>query len=537
MTDTIQNLREQVTKLKKKNDWLEIFNITKPITLPQNELLWKDHVLLNDIAYACAKLSETTIPRELFRDQKGKTKFLEQQAEYRKHTEQIRKRCIQLKPSHAGYRSNLAYTYYQNIIELTGPSGRKDGNIKKEIENFITAVDETLTLDPKRVTDLYRKGYILTKVYPKQILWNKSYGDKDDSPGKSKKFSEIREKGIQTLHRAINEWEKLNPLYPDEETLQKRYRKDYIKTLYRLSLTYYDKIVNHWDEAVFALNLRDDISNNEQVSINEDDKRNIDKAIQTIKKCCETDCQRNFSQDVKQYQPSIAAFSGVYEGVDKLYRTGTFFFAKYWILSGYGLKDTEAANKNLKYAEFYLKESLKCEWSPQKSNQDKAYIAERLARVFIIKGQYDQAISVIESSHEEKLKYKYNLESVPDYILNTWALAMLKSGRIVETQTILDIAKKSRKKTVLWHTYFLKGCAYLESDELELAQENLQRAHKEAERMGKKTVDSLLIAKAFVEYKSDNVSGALKLLKEAQRLNPRRVSTSERIHKWQQNDN
>lgn len=542
MTDTIHNLIEQLKKLKSEDDWPGIYEKFQPIEeLHQNELIWNNHKILNDVALACAKLSETSaIPREIFRDQKAKSEFLKQQSEYRKHTEQIRKRCIELEPKHAGYRSNLAYTYYQNINELTNQSGRKDGNIKTEIDNFIIAVDKALTLDPTRVTDLYRKGYILTKVYPKQILWDKSYGDFGNSTEKTKKVNEIREEGIQALQRAINEWEKLNPLNPNEEFSQKRYRKDYTKSLYRLSLTYYDKIVNDWDESVFALSLRDDILNNQQVTINEDDKQNIDKAIQTIKKCCEVDCPTKLLQDIKQNRQNlvqIAAYSGECEGVDKLYRIGEAFFAKYWILSGYGLKDTEAAIEARQYAERYLQASLKCERSPQKSNQDKAYIAERLARVFISKEEYDQAIFIIESNHEKKLKYRDNLESVSDYILNTWALAMLKSGRIVEAQTILDIAKKSRKKTVLWKTYFLKGCAFLESDELELAQENLQRAHQEAERIGKKTVDSHLIAKAFVEDKSGNRSGALKLLQEAQRLNPRRVSTSERIRKWQQKDN
>ncbi len=540
MTDTIHNLIEQLKKQKSDKDWRGIYEKFKPIEeLHQNELIWNNHKVLNDVALACAKLSETSaIPREIFRDQKAKTKFLNQQAEYRKYTEKIRKRCIQLEPNSAGYRSNLAFTYYQNIIEITSQSGRRDGNLKNEIDKFIIAVDKALGLDPTRVTDLYRKGYILTKVFPTQYLWSKTYEDFGDLTEKTKKVNEIREEGTQTFQRAINEWEKLNPLNPNEESLQKRYRKDYTKALYRLCLTYYDKIANDWDESVFALSLRDDILNNPQVPINEDDKQNIHKAIQTIKKCCKVDCPPKLWQDVKQNQQNlekIAAHNGEFEGVDKLYRIGQFFFAKYWILSGSGLKDTEAAIEARQYAERYLQASLKSKRSSQKFNQDKAYIAERLARVFISKGEYDQAIFIIESNHEKILKYRHNLESVADYILNTWALAMLKSGRIVEAQTILDIAKKSRKKIVLWKTYFLKGCAFLESDKLELAQENFQRAHQEAERIGKKNVDSHLIAKAFVEYKSDNISDALKLLQEAQKLNPFRVSTSERIRKWQQN--
>ena len=42
----------------------------------------------------------------------------------------------------------------------------------------------------------------------------------------------------------------------------------------------------------------------------------------------------------------------------------------------------------------------------------------------------------------------------------------------------------------------------------------LELSHQAAERVGKKTIDSLLIAKAFVEYKSNNVPKALKFIQE-----------------------
>ncbi|MYC77655.1 hypothetical protein F4X10_17975 [Candidatus Poribacteria bacterium] len=113
---------------------------------------------------------------------------------------------------------------------------------------------------------------------------------------------------------------------------------------------------------------------------------------------------------------------------------------------------------------------------------------------------------------------------------------MLKSNRIPETQAILDITKKSRQNKEPWLTHFLKGCAYLEADEIELAQGQFKLSHQAAKQVGRKTVDSLLIAKAFVEYKSNNVQEALQLLEEARKLNPKRVSISERIRKWQQSE-
>ena len=175
---------------------------------------------------------------------------------------------------------------------------------------------------------------------------------------------------------------------------------------------------------------------------------------------------------------------------------------------------------------------MKCKWSPQNSNQGKRFIAERLARVFISKGEYERAISIIAEN-----TLNLDMRNADPYLLHTLAIALLKSGKIAQTQRFLGPAVNSRRNTQPWLTHFLKGCAYLEADEIELARKQFELSHKAAEQIGKKTVDSLLIAKAFVEYKSNNVQEALKLLEEAQRLNPNRVSTGERIRKWKQSEN
>ena len=201
MTETIQTLIEQLKKLKSNNDWLGIYRKFQPITqLPENDSIWNNSQILSDIGFACAKLAETGAKELLsFRNQNHKNDFLKQQAEYRKHAILARKRCIEIAPQHAGYRSDLAYTYYQNINELTQPRGRRDGNLRKEIENFLETINKTLDLQPNRVQDLYRKGRVLTKVLPNQILWSRSYEDYGDFTEKSKRANQLREQGIRTL--------------------------------------------------------------------------------------------------------------------------------------------------------------------------------------------------------------------------------------------------------------------------------------------------------------------------------------------------
>ncbi len=535
MEVTSQILLKELTELKSKNDWLGIYNKFKPIVeLPQNDLIWNNAKVLSDIGFACTMLARIdSIPREIFRDRNTLNDFLKKQAEYRKYAQSIQKRCVELEPHEPLHLANVAYIFYQNINELTQPRGRRDGNLRKEIKNFLTVIDKAIKLDTKhRVNDLYRKGRVLARILPDQILWSKSYEDFGDFTEKLKRAHEVREKGIQTLLLAKNGWERLSPDNPDEQRWHKKYRRDYIKTLYTLSHAYYEKTKEDWNESIFALNERNYVISNQQITIDESDVQSIDEAIQTIKECCMTDCPSKFLQDVKERKQNlveIASYNGIHEGVDKLYSIGKFFFAKYWILSGSGLKETNDAVEARQTAERYLQAALKCEWSPQKAKQDKRFIAERLARVFITKEEYDEAISIIaENTSDLDLRY------ADPYLLHTCAIALLKSGSITQTQNFLDSAVNSKRNKKLWLTHFLKGCAYLETDEIENAQKQFELAHQKAELVGKKNVDSLLIAKAFVEYKSENVSGALKLLEEARKLNPNRISIDERIRKWQQ---
>ena len=448
MTQTIQTLLEQLKMLRSKNDWLGIYRKFQPITeLPQNDLIWDNPKVLSDIGFACAKLAETG-PKEILslRDQNDKSDFLKQQEEYRKCALLTRKRCIEIVPGHAGYRSDLAYTYYQNINELTQPRGRRDGNLRKNIENFLATVNKTLDLQPNRVQDLYRKGRILTHILPNQILFSKSYEEYGDFAVKSKRANELTEEGIRSLLAAKKLWESLR-----DKSLRDKHRKEYIRSLYLLSQTYYNKIKQDWDESVFTLNLRGDILPNQQIAINRTDEQNINKAIQMIKKCCETDCPPSLWQDVKQMQQNLeklASYKGIEEGVNKLYSIGKFFFAKYWILSGSGLKETTDAIEAREIAERYLQAALKCKWSPQNANQSKLFVAERLARIFISKGDHNKAIAMIEeNTHNLRLEY------AESYVLHTCALALLKSGRISISQKVLGIAAKSRGNRHMWSIF------------------------------------------------------------------------------------
>ena len=129
-----------------------------------------------------------------------------------------------------------------------------------------------------------------------------------------------------------------------------------------------------------------------------------------------------------------------------------------------------------------------------------------------VREEYEQALFIIAENTEE-----LDPRSTEPYILQICALALLKCRRFEKAQSLLDTAVKSKADRKRWLTRFLIGCTYLEENHIENAQRQFDLAHQEASRIGKKNIDSLLVAKAFVTYKSGVVSEALTFLEEAQR--------------------
>src|SRR5581483_4234464 len=367
-------LLDQLKQLRTRNDWQAIYRRFAPVEeIPANyPELWSDASVLSEIGFACGKLAETTT-NDLPRDEPRRSTFLKGQAAYREATERLRRRCTELVPENAGYWSDLAYFHYQNVQELSEARGRRDGNIRREIDAALAYFDKALSLDPRRIKDHYRKGRLLTRYLPDQILFGRQSGSGSD---RAELATAKRLEGIEALLTAVRLWEALSPKDQRQEWERKRCRKEYIRSLYNAGWAYYDLIVRDWDPAVFALRLRDGIPASADIRYNPADLEHANQAQHYFYACWLADRVQVGETAVPVEAGIPGVLDGVVDGVYKLYWLGKVAFVKYWILSGYGQRDTTQATDERDLAERLLTLALECPWQAAHARMRKDFIAE-----------------------------------------------------------------------------------------------------------------------------------------------------------------
>lgn len=520
-----KDLSEELKTLESQNDWLAIYSKFSPLDSLHHRApeVWNDSDLLNKIGFAIGKLAETSgIPRDIFKDEGEKNRFLKQQAKYRAETESVRRHCIELFPNNPTYHSSLGYLHYQNVHELTQPKGRRDGNIREEVEKAIESIDRAIALDPTRISDVYRKGYLLTEVLPKQILFARTYADSDDRPSLAK---EVIKQGIQCFKKVEFLWESMSSDSGTDQNLKKRYRKDYIKSLYHTGTAYYELIINDWDEVSVALQLLGDNTPVKSISAepNQFDLHNAENAWHYFSKCWQVD--QPDSLKGQPFNPKQQC-SGAIEGVFKLYWLGKVSFARYWILSLFGFNNTDEALKQRITAEKYLSAALESPWTVENQRQKRDFVAELLARLYLTSKDYKKA--------EETINRHKSGKFTDPYVANTLAIALQLLGRFKEAGQVLADAVNNHSNKAVWISSFLLGCNYLNEGELDKARREFELAAKLAKKHGKDSLDSSLVGLAFVSYKSADLSNAVKFLEEANQLNPYRLATQLRLDRWKQ---
>lgn len=515
-------LKNELEAMMRQNNWQGIYQRFAPIEriAERHPEVWNDPKILGTVGFACSKLSEvSTIPSEIFRDEREKKKFLDQQARYRREAENLFKRCIELESDNTIHWSALGYLYYRSVMELTQPKGRRDSDIREETKKALEYLDKTLSLDPSRVTDLYRKGRLLAEILPDQIIFGFGKQKWPDPKERRKVAFQHLQQGLECFLQAIQSWEGLPS---SEEDKRKRWRKEYIKCLYHAGCAYHALVPGDWDELDIILDTCEAFAPEiDQVSYRAADLKNVDLAWQYLYKCWSIDREGALIEGVPTAKNTPA--EGAEDGVYKLYWLGKVSFTRYWILSGYGVRETSEAVKSRDQAEQLLLAALKLPWPREKQKQHKEFVAERLARVYISKGEHEKAVQVIQA-HTRK--------PPEPYIAHTWAIALMKLGRYAEAQHILAQAIKARGNKEPWTTRFLIGCALLEQGQYDEAHGGFEAAAREAAKQGKENFDGALIGQAFVAYKRGNLPEAIALLEEATQLNPYRVSAKIRLQSW-----
>lgn len=457
----------KLKKLTSKNDWNTILQLFPDIENIENlPHLWNNRIILNSIAFAAAKLSETTINvRHQYPDENQRKKFLNQQAQYRKLTLKLRKRLIELNPHNPAYHSNLAYTHYQHCIELSTPGGRRDGNLKEEAKSALKAFDNALELDPNRITDSYRKGRLLIRIIAPNILFsiNKLKSEQQNNNHNKevldllKLYFETNLQGIETLKNTQRTYETIPTI--DEKSLI-RYKKEYIKALYNISYAYSALVPFYWNYLSYLNS--NELPDSDSIELEENSPITISK-IQGYKPLFFSSTMANklldyitnsqkyiekciFSDTQPKNLPSIileASQHGTIDAVYKLYNAAKINLKKYFLLRTLE-KHFPSLVTNIEkeildsasLAEQSFKQALKVHWQPDFARQSKAFIAEKLARLYIDTKRYTLAIKVLEPFLNKKIDY---------YIRYTCALAALLESNLTLAKTQISRALQEKR--------------------------------------------------------------------------------------------
>ena len=159
------------------------------------------------------------------------------------------KRCMELDPKNPVYHSDLGNLHYRNVEELTARKGRNDGDPLFELGEAVQCFQKAVELDPNRITDMFRMGYLLTVKYREVI--QQSSRKKDSEQDKDLKIIE----GIEVLEKLINRWQGYKDYDPKQKELKEVYKKEYIQSLACLGMAYDELSAIDWNATDFYLGI------------------------------------------------------------------------------------------------------------------------------------------------------------------------------------------------------------------------------------------------------------------------------------------
>lgn len=408
----------ELEELKRKNDWEGICNKFAPLDeVKNNREIWDNPFDLYNLAFACSKLGE---PKNGLEKDK---EHLKQVKKYREYSICFYERCYELEPYNNRHLSALGYRYYLNVMELTKPKGRRDGNVKKEIDNAINWLNKAIELNPRSIKDNYRKGKL---IIDKQID-NFKYSLRRWSFEDFQELEKMESEGVESLKRVIEIYESL------ADSRNKNYFfREYVKSLYALGSFYLDKVNTCWDEYICSK-----MDDKEFVFVyNSEEAEYIAKGKKYIEKCFRVESDISFDEelDVSKLAREIPKWS--VSPVDKLYRLGLANLEIYFILKMLG-KDLIKVEKYGHDAEKFLLTGKNVAYEGRKQGtlrRNIDYINEKLAKYYIVSERYDDAIKVVCRCKNA-------------YIKNTYAMALILSEdeeNINKAVSVLEIATKER---------------------------------------------------------------------------------------------
>ncbi|MCX7874611.1 MAG: hypothetical protein N2321_00430 [Melioribacteraceae bacterium] len=392
-----------IRTLEEKNNWQEIFNLLQTYQPIEKSIIWNDAELLNSFSFATAKLSECTENlKRKFPDKNQRNKFIEEKRNLRNLTLTLRNRAIELQPNNASFYSNLAYSYYQSVNELSTVGGRRDGNIFEEAEKSIYYLNKALSINPNRLTDLYRKALLYSNILGTQKFF-KEYNEVN--------IEKIKNDYLNSIKQSINCFTRIEQIYEsitNTEEKQKQ-KKIYIKTLYHLAQKYLK--LNKLNYNLFY--------NQNKLYETDEITSNLKVADNYIDKCIKIDYNR------KKEETQIIEMATVNNficGVFKTYLKGIIQMYLY------------LTTKNKIYennSRQFLQQSLETNFPKEMKNQNKIFILEKISTLNIITENYPAAVKILEPIYN-----KY--QNLAPYAAYTLAIAYIKNEQKENAKQLIE---------------------------------------------------------------------------------------------------
>lgn len=445
----------------KDSNWDAILKFFGPIDQVEKGFpnIWGDDNIISKLAFAASKYCATgIIPRELKGNSKMKGEFLKERTICRDQAEILFKRCIELDKFNARYYSNIGYFYYQNVMELTMPNGRRDGNVIEEINKAIKYFEQALKYDDKRIKDYYRKGYLLVSKLPQQL----KFGLHDvASEKKDIDVKEIVLEGINCLDKVIELWESLDETETKDKKEKDRCYKEYVRSLYNRGKSFDDIFYNYWNEVFYKTLIYDKENMFEEV-INIS-KKHIDYLKES--KCSFEKCwiieypTEQGLENIQIEEVNKLCGSWVEEASDKLYRLGITYLNICW-----SIKDDKRYSQDKVYE--YLNKSINLfnkAISVKISNNPMLklkYISEKLARAYITKCDYNEAIRVLKN---------IKLGPADQYVINTLSLAYYLMKNYDNCIELLEPIARDKRNKVQLYSKLILGLSYYKLDKKDSA--------------------------------------------------------------------
>ncbi len=396
-------INSTIKTLEEKNNWQEIYNLYKTFEPIETNKIWNDAKLLNSFSFATAKLSECTENlKRKFPDKTQRKNYIEEKRKLRNLTIKLRLRTIELSPQNSSYHSNLAYTYYQSVNELTTPGGRKDGNIFEEALLALNYINKALELNPKRLNDLYRKAKLYSDILGTYKFFQQN--EKDLIEEKFTEYDHSLSESIKHLNTIIDIY---NSITNTEE--KQKNKKIFIKALYNLAQIYLRQA-----KLKYNSNNKNDytVETNETITKLQLADKNIDKCI--------TNDYNKKKEEKEIFQ--MANTNNFIYGVYKTYLKATIQLYLYLTTKE---KKYETTARN------YYQLSIETNFPKEMKNQNKIFILEKMAVLNLATEKYQAAIKTLETIYN-----KY--QNLPPYAAYTLSIAYQKNNQSEKALQIIE---------------------------------------------------------------------------------------------------